>query len=222
VGVYRLLGGEGYQPESVSVPVFAYDPPAAMAPLDYNRSESATQTRVAYGNGISLWCGNCHGTLPDHVGAEFVHPVEEVLGSDIATRYNAYVKTGDLSGDGTQAFLSLAPFESPLGHSTTDRNVMAALARSDDVDNLAGPTSLDRVGCLTCHRAHASGWSHALRWNNDSSLMVYNGSYPGNDNGAPAANHMGRSESETRGAYYDRPPELFATNQNRLCEKCHV
>lgn len=221
VGVYRLLAGVGYQPHSASVPAFSFDPPAAMAPLNYNRSETATQTRVAYGNGVSFWCANCHGTSTGHVGTRFSHPVGEVLGSEIASHYNAYVKTGDLSGTGTAAFLSLVPFESPQGSSAAERNALAAMARSDD-GNLEGPTSQDRVGCLTCHRAHASGWRHALRWNNDSPLLIYNGNYPGTNTGAPPEYHMGRSESETRRAYYDRLPERFAANQNRLCEKCHV
>jgi hypothetical protein len=33
---------------------------------------------------------------------------------------------------------------------------------------------------------------------------------------------MGRTEAETRRAYYDRPASVFALNQNRLCEKCHA
>ena len=222
VGVYRLLAGTGYKPPPlVSAPVFNYDPPAAMSPTDYNRSETVTQTRVAYGNGVASWCVNCHGSITGHVGTRFTHPVEGTLGSVIATRYNAYLKTGDLSGTGTAAFLSLLPFESYLGNSAADRNALAAMARSNDA-NLAGPTSQDRVGCLTCHRAHASGWRYALRWNNESSLLTYNGNYPGNNNGAPPEYHMGRSESETRRAYYDRLPERFAVNQNKLCEKCHV
>src|SRR6185369_16732325 len=52
VGVYRLLGGVGYQPKSLGGGfAFGNNPPAAVAPDTYNRSESATQTRVAYGTG---------------------------------------------------------------------------------------------------------------------------------------------------------------------------
>lgn len=221
VGAYRLLAGVGYQPSSSFGSVFSYNPPAAMAPSEYNRSESMTQTRVVYGNGVSLWCANCHGNFPGHVGTTFNHPVDTVLGAEIASHYNAYLKTGDLSGTDTKSFLSLVPFESPLGYSSSERNTMADMARNDDT-NLVGPTSQDRVGCLTCHRAHASGWRSALRWNNDSQLLVYNGNYPGINNGAPVEYSMGRTESETRRAYYDRPPEYFAVNQNRLCEKCHA
>jgi hypothetical protein len=61
-----------------------------------------------------------------------------------------------------------------------------------------------------------------LRWNHRSEFLTYNGYYPGLDNGAPAENHMGRTEAETRRAYYDRPASVFGANQIRLCEKCHV
>jgi len=227
VGAYRMLAGTGYQmAASTPLPAFVYNAPAAMAPSDFNRSEAVTQTRVAYGNGISLWCANCHtsyvgggGGTGSSVGPH--HENDSMNFDDVtAARYNAYIKTGDLSGDGTNSFLSLVPFESSLSNTTDGRNSLAAMARSDDL-NLEGPSLQDRVNCLTCHRAHASGWQHMLRWNSASAYLVSNGIYPGTDNGAPASYHMGRTEAETRRAYYDRPVDVFAANQNGLCEKCH-
>jgi hypothetical protein len=53
-------------------------------------------------------------------------------------------------------------------------------------------------------------------------LIVSGGAYPGSDTGALPEYHMGRTEAETRRAYYDRPVSDFAVNQNRLCEKCHA
>ena len=217
VGTYRLLAGVGYQPLDSGI-TFANGPPAAMVPGDYNRSESLTQTRVAYGAGTSLWCTNCHDQM--HTSGAFVHPSDQALGVTVADRYNAYVKTGDLTGTIDKSFLSLVPFETGYTNSPGDRNALAAMARSDDSD-LYGPSALDSVGCLTCHRAHASGWSYMLRWNSDAPLMVYNGIYPGVDNGAPPEDSMGRTEAETRRSYYDRPASVFASNQNGLCEKCH-
>jgi len=229
VGTYRMLAGAGYQMVSATVvPAFLYNAPAAMAPSDYNRSEAVTQTRVAYGNGVSLWCANCHTSYvtggggsgggvdvgPHHQNGSFNFQ------TDMVARYNTYLKTGDLSGDGTNTFLSLVPFSSPYSNTVDDRNSLAAMARSDDL-NLQGPSTQDSINCLTCHRAHASGWPYMLRWNFASPFMVYNGSYPGIDNGAPVAYSMGRTEAETRRAYYDRPVDVFAANQNSLCEKCH-
>ena len=61
VGVYRLLGGVGYQPKSLpSGFAFTSGPPDAVSPRLYNRAENVTQTRVAYGRGMSEWCANCH------------------------------------------------------------------------------------------------------------------------------------------------------------------
>ena len=52
VGVYRLLGGAGYQDPSSTV-AFGSNPPLAVAPSTYNRTEASTETRVAYGKGVS-------------------------------------------------------------------------------------------------------------------------------------------------------------------------
>ncbi|MDW7710845.1 MAG: hypothetical protein SCH98_10245 [Deferrisomatales bacterium] len=222
VGAYRLLAGRGYQPVYVPGQVFVEDPFAAIAPAQYNRPESAAQTRVAYGSNVSEWCGNCHapegGTgFPHHQWNRTSHP----LGGSTSDYYNVYVKTGDLSGSKESSFTSLVPFQMELGNSLQDRGAMAAAARSDD-GNLVGPGAQDTVMCLTCHRAHASGWRAMLRWNPDADRIVYEGAYPGTDTGAPPEYHMGRTEAEARRAYYDRPASVFAANQNRLCEKCHA
>ncbi len=65
VGAYRMLAGQGYQPASLSggALAFTFDPPAAVAPDKPNRSEAVTQTRVAYGAGMSEWCLNCHNNM---------------------------------------------------------------------------------------------------------------------------------------------------------------
>jgi hypothetical protein len=77
--------------------------------------------------------------------------------------------------------------------------------------------------CLSCHRAHASGWPEALRWNSEGEFMIYNGMYPGTDNAAGDANNArGRKAVETAAAYYDRPVTTFATYQRVLCNKCHA
>ncbi|NTW58029.1 MAG: cytochrome C [Nitrospirae bacterium] len=225
VGVYRLLGGKGYQPKSVSGAVpFVNDPPAAVAPDDYNRSEATTQTRVAYGAGMSEWCMNCHSdysvtmhtVVASGSGTSAAHPVgaSGLLGTAIADTYNAYVKSGDLTGLSSASYLSLVPFEEGITVITT----LKGRARSDD-SVLSGPDATTaQVTCLTCHRAHASGWDSATRWNTKSNFIVYGGYY------APAANPeyaQGRTEAEAARAYYDRPVSMFALNQDSLCNKCH-
>jgi hypothetical protein len=130
------------------------------------------------------------------------------------------VKTADLSGSSTDSYLSLTPFieGNPTG---SDYAALKAIARSDDTF-LNGPTGADLVSCLSCHRAHASGFEYAMRWNPESELLTYDGQWPGNDNGAPPQFARGRTEAEMQTAYYERPASTFATYQRSLCNKCHV
>lgn len=219
VGVYRLLAGNGYTRQGAAFPGV----PAAKAPFAYNRSENSTQTRTAYGNATTgghvtwrAWCGTCHGAM--HPGGNLEHPVDEELGSEIMRHYNQYVKTGDMTGTNASSFTSLVPFIENTG----DYLVLASHAKSDDT-YLAGPSPRDRVSCLTCHRAHASGWAYDLRWNMGADFLTYNGQYPGIDT-TPAVPEIarGRTSAETQAAYYDRPVTVFAPNQRVLCEKCHA
>ena len=95
------------------------------------------------------------------------------------------------------------------------------MANNDDSD-LSGPGSGDRVSCFSCHRAHASGFEYALRWNPESEFLTYNGLWPGTDNGSPPQFARGRTEAEMQQAYYDRLASTFATYQRSLCNKCHA
>ena len=220
VGVYRLLGGKNYQPASISGNFgFVNDPFYAVSPSTYNRSESATDTRVAYGQGVSLWCENCHGSY--HMAGStstFSHDSDVIFGPTYANNYNTYVKTGDLSGTQATAYLSLVPFQT--GNST-DLTTL-----SNIVGQTAGPDSGDIVNCLSCHRAHASAWDHSMRWANYTSILItVNGAYPGTNAGGTGAYGeyaTGKTQTEYQQAMYGRPASKFATNQKTLCDKCHV
>jgi hypothetical protein len=218
VGVYRMLGGQGYLPKTlVSGLAFVFDPPAAVAPDKPNRSEAITQTRVAYGAGMSEWCRNCHTNMhtvayPGSTG--LLHPVgaSAKLGVTKSDNYNKYIKTGNLSGLPDKSYLSLVPFE----EGTSDYAVLKRHAKTDD-SWLAGPDSTSsQVTCLTCHRAHASGWDGMTRWNTKTEFIVYNGFYAQEPYG------QGRTEAEATRAYYDMPASKFALNQDTLCNKCHI
>jgi hypothetical protein len=192
----------------------------AVAPATYNRTEASTQTRVAYGatgtNTWGNWCASCHPGM--HSSGNYVHPVDQSLGSTVAALYNAYVKTADLTGDGSKAYTSLVPFIENTGDIAT----LQAHAKNDDT-YLTGPGTSDKVACLSCHRAHASGWGEALRWNNESDFIVYNSLYPGTDTTPANLSYaQGRLGAETQAAYYDRPVTAFATYQRVLCNKCHA
>jgi predicted CXXCH cytochrome family protein len=216
VGVYRLLAGSGYATGGVTFGGV----PAAVAPDTYNRSESATQTRVAYGHGVgygrdtwSRWCATCHPQMLSDG-----HRVDLALGSVLRSNYATYVKSGDMSGTLAASYLSLVPFV----ENTADHATLASHAKSDD-SALGGPQSGDLVSCITCHRAHASGWEDMMRWNEKATFLTYDGTWPGTDTTPGAPQHAkGRTSAETQAAYYDRPASVFARYQRSLCNKCHA
>ena len=219
VGVYRLLGGKGYYPKSVGATYAfsnAVDPPVAVSPSSYNRKETTTDTRVAYGSGMSLWCGNCHGGFHnDNYPTTLRHPSGMKLTSVEIANYNAYKKSGDLTGIYDTAYTSLVPFE----EGSTDRALLATHAVSNGSYTKGADTN-SVVMCLSCHRAHASSWDSGLRWNVRSTFMTVGGAYadPGTDPGVA----QGRTTVEQQAAYYDRPATVFGTFQRPLCNKCHA
>ena len=228
VGAYRLLGGLGYQPKSLGAGfAFSNGPPDAVSPFVYNRSEATTQTRVAYGRGMSEWCANCHpgmlraGYTADMGGLN--HPVgnDARLSPGFQTNYVAYVRTGSLANvDPTRAYWSLVPFEEGSANYATLRSH----ARVDDT-SLGGPDSNSTVSCLTCHRAHASGFDGSLRFragNNFITVPDAGGSPVWPDPALAPAEAQGRTAVETQQAYYGRPASQFAPYQAPLCNKCHV
>jgi hypothetical protein len=217
VGLYRILRSPLY----ATLGFEAY--PIAVAPSSYNRTEASTQTRVAYGHSgkdtWGNWCSTCHADMHSKNG--YVHPVDKAL-LDVADLYNSYKKSGDLNGNSDKAYLSLVPF----AEFTDSFSVLASHAKSDD-SYLYGPAKSDTVMCLSCHRAHASGFLNALRFDQGYEFMVKGGDYIGSDNPAvsgnrAAAQHRGRTIAEWKAAYYDRPASVFATYQRVLCNKCHA
>ncbi len=220
---YRMLAGKGYQPKSqVAVSFFTADPPVAVAPNDYNRAESTSDTRVAYGSGMSEWCQNCHLQIhSDGNKPGTGHPSGNSAGfpDKMIQRYNSYIKTGDFSGAFGNSYTSVVPFE--MG--TSDYSILKTIANSDG-SNLRAPGTVGarpNVMCLSCHRAHASGWDSMTRWNMNSTFLVYAGRYPGIDNFASSHLAQGRTEAEVQRAFYDRPASRFAAYQRGLCNKCH-
>ena len=234
VGVYRLLAHAQYSPAGVPGPGFP-GVPAAIVPSAYNRSEDVTPTRVAYGYGTTSgfapwgkWCATCHeGMHETSAGSPsgVVHKTDDVL-NGIATNYNAYVKTGDLTGVATASYTSLVPFSTSANG--TDIATLAALAVNDG-SVADGPANGDRMNCLSCHRAHASGWKYALRWNNEAEFLTLGPPatpvYPGVDAGMGNQGqfNQGYTTAQMEAAYNDRPAGLeFAGHQRVLCNKCHL
>lgn len=195
---FRLLGGVGYA-RSGSEPFSNAAPVARSSSTDWRETDS---NHTAYGSGMSEWCANCHPLMLAggmHATGRFA-----TLGSEVASRYNSYVKTGDHSGDRSSAYLALVPFE--VG--TSDP---AAL----DPSSTAGPEGgRANAMCLTCHRAHASAFEDIGRW--DFSATFLRDSHPGEGD-------VGVRPGEARSSYYDRDIVAeFGPNQRSLCNKCHA
>jgi hypothetical protein len=234
VGAFRILGGVGYNPKSIQNWPFTEDVPAAVAPGSYNRTEATTQTRVAYGKGMSEWCANCHPDMHTDSytsglgGAGTRHPAGDgsKLGTTFSANYNSYVKSGDLSGVSASSYNSLIPFEEGVADHTLASYSQIKLNAVNNDTKLAGPDATNaNVSCMSCHRAHASGFDSMLRYNLGNEFMTVADAtgtpvYP--DPVANASQAQGRQIVETQAAYYDRPATKFAPYQRVLCNKCHV
>ncbi len=236
VGVYRLLGGTGYissSAKAAGMSPFANQAAVAVAPSNYNLTEASGDTRVAYGAGMSEWCANCHTQIhnpnypttlehPTGTGAplSFTDPV----GNTIAQNYNAYVKTGDLTGVQATSYTSMVPYEEGV----TAIAALAAHSGSGGLASTEGPKlGSEQAMCLSCHRAHASAWPQALRWQATSGeFLTTDGAYPGIDapttEGQSGQFHLGYTQAQVQRSFYERPATIYASYQRSLCNKCHA
>ena len=230
VGAYRILGGLGYQPKSLAGSfAFASAPPAAVVASTYNRSEAAAQTGIAYGADMSEWCSNCHtgmhqtGYISGQAGLR--HPAGNgaTLTSDIAGNYNAYVKSGIMTNaNAAAAFSTLAPFEEGQ-RDFAQLKLHAVTSTSYTNQNMVAASTNAQVACISCHRAHATAFASAIRWN-----------YAGNEfmTAADSTNAAiydsvngkgtGYSQAQQQNAYYGRPATVFGPNARSYCNKCHA
>ena len=209
-GTYRMLGGIGYTQKNVQgAAPFKAAAPIAVSPSEYNRSEATADTRIAYGKGMSEWCMNCHPEVIGHPAGSYVK-----LSTDIVSNYNSYIKTGNMSGSKKTSYSSLTPFEEG-----TDSITTLVSHASSSGEYTQGPDGNANVMCLTCHRAHASGFDNVFRWNGNGKFLVINGEYPTTDQSPETA--QGRTPAELQQAYYGRPSSYFGTMQTGYCNKCH-
>jgi len=204
-GNYRLLGDSRYQPTGgVS---FNADAPVARQ-NSVSRFTETDSTHVAYGSGMSEWCGNCHAAMlgGNHqaTGSTFVHPAGRgaMLQQEQVTTYNSYLRTGDFTGTAAMAYLQFAPFE----RGTATLQLL-------DPNSRQGPEASANVMCLTCHRAHASAFPDAGRWDFTASLLA---------DSHPAVGDLGATVSDVYYSYYRRDIAAeFGAGQGQFCEKCH-
>jgi len=148
-GNYRLL----YDSNKA---FFSEDAPIA-------RASGYDGASVQYGDGMSLWCGNCHSGFYTQTAAGGMHPTDVA----VPGTYNSYVATGDFTGDIADAYDPLVPVE------RGDAVASADLADPTDAATAGvGIDGTEQVMCLTCHRAHASAFENALRWDYTSSEFI--------------------------------------------------
>jgi cytochrome c553 len=227
-GVYRILGGVGYAPKSYSSVPFVNAAPDAVAPSTYqivggetSNSDPLKQVVVAYGQGMSEWCGNCHGKMVENSYTSgmkgLVHPAGNAahLTAPIVANYNSYVSSGVLTNVGA-SFSSLAPFE--IGS-----NDYVALKAFTTAPTPAATTN--NVACVSCHRAHASGFESMTRYylgnefmtiSDSASLALYDSSTTENKI------NTGYSVAQQTAAYNGRPATVFGPYARNYCNKCHA
>lgn len=206
-GNYRLLGDSQYEGSSSTFGhQFTQDAPVARQSETNSYGES-NSSHVDYGTGMSEWCANCHADMLNRqheAGSNFEHPVGSSarLEQEMIATYNSYLRTGDLSGVAETAYLQFVPFE----RGTTDPRLL-------DPNSTKGPDANANVMCLTCHRAHASAFRVAGRWDFDAMLLV---------DSHPAMGDSGVTGSDVLNSYYGRNiAGEFGSGQQSFCEKCH-
>jgi hypothetical protein len=213
LGNYRLLGDSGYvAPNQYNVPPsdngydFDNDAPIATAQNGTYYSE-----KVAYGSGMSEWCANCHTDFVADGSTSHIHPASNNahLSMLYASNYNEYVATGDIDMGGNH-YDGVVPIESG--------ETNGALLNPDD----PAPAGVDQnwnVMCLTCHRAHASGFTNMTRWDMNTELLAHSHPTAG-DPGYPAGLDP-NAGYYVDGASFD-PEMRYSPYQRSLCNKCHV
>ena len=126
-----------------------------------------------------------------------------------------------LTGTQLTSYTSMVPYE----EGSIDRSTLSQHAVSDGSFTSGPSTGQENVMCLSCHRAHATGWDHATRWNMPpTGTIVFGGVWPGwnaTGDAALAANAQGRTQAETQAAMYDRDAKSYSAYQKILCNKCH-
>jgi hypothetical protein len=206
--------------------------PLAVVPSSYNVTEASNQLRVAYANlpsrTVGLWCAGCHPRMHTNSGL-IVHPIDAALsGGGENGYYNAYVNSGNKAGTAANAYLSLVPFAQNGAVRTTLASTAGTCVSGSGSAACGGPAGADTVMCLSCHRAHASGFPQAVRWETEGEFLTYSVAggpavWPGTDT-TPASPQFarGKTSTETAASYYDRPVSVFGAFQRSLCNKCHL
>jgi hypothetical protein len=209
---------------------FPNNPPVAVAPVNYNHSEAggtANQVRVAYGTGMSEWCQNCHTNI--HLdnytsgamgGTGLKHPAGQgaILKPGQFSTYNSYVSSGKFNGTNVngEGYTSLVPLENAarVTNLLTDLDTLRNAASTGSSTTIFVANGQSNVMCLSCHRAHASAFGAAVRWNMDDTFIT-------SSDTTNFVDSQGRTQPALKAGYYGRTPADFGVYQRSMCNKCH-
>ena len=214
LGNYRLLGDANYDAPSIGTTTFPFgsDAPIAVAENGgFSNPPNYYSKRVAYGSGMSEWCGNCHGGFANvTVLGDHKHPAGDAahLGG-FAGNYNTYVSTGDMSG--VNNYDGLVPIE--FGITASDDPAL------DPANPPAADGGSSNVMCLTCHRAHAGGFVDAGRWDFGTEII--------GEEHFPTTGTAGYGLTDPDAGFYKNGASVNIASaydpfQRSLCNKCHV
>ena len=191
LGNFRLLGDAGYR-------LIVSDAPVATSANAGYGQPGGYGNATDYGSGMSGWCLSCH-TL---YSAANMHTVDGV----VPAVYNNYKQTGDYTGTVADSYDMMVPFE---------RNGV----RTDlDPASTVGSDGASTVACISCHRAHASAFENALRWDSTHEFMADSGILQESTTTLLAD---GAIPYYRDGAAFD-PVVEYGEYQRSLCNKCHV
>lgn len=191
-GNFRLLGDAGFKNINTAAPVAT--------------SNSYNGAFVNYGTGMSGWCLSCHANFNDSAN---MHPVNVA----VPLVYNQYVASGDFTGTVNTAFDALVPFERGI----TDGSDPALVANS----TVGVEDGNDVVMCLSCHRAHASAFDNALRWDGYSSEFIAESAILDGTGTNAAIMTAGAVPYYAGGVAVD-VVATYGAYQRSLCNKCHA
>jgi hypothetical protein len=181
---------------------------------------------------MSEWCSNCHGSIHNNgtnaSNTALIHPAgnqalllasANISGTSttIQAIYNYYKMSGDLSGTQAKSYTSMVPYE----EGTTTIATLAGHADTTGTQTAGPITGTENVMCLSCHRAHATGFNSITRWNNNAEMLTVAGAWPDSGNSASSGYSNGMPQADYQAAMYDRPATDYATYQRSLCNKCH-
>jgi len=175
----------------------------AAAPVFKNAGRTATVSDTrhsAYGSGMSEWCANCHGDFLNAIGKHAAGNNNGAALNGLATNYNAYVSTGDLTGIAATSYSEIVPFET----GSTDATTLST-------SSTAGPTASANVMCLTCHRAHATAFPNIGRWYFEDTMILADSH--------PLASDTGATAEDVANKYYGK---VITAEQRSFCNKCHI